>query len=305
MSNHPGSHTSETGAKRIRSTPVDCREAIGPDEFQREFATTRTPVVLRQLTQDWPARQKWSVDYLADVSGDKMIPLYSSQPARGRAHQHARNLTMSLRDYLQALKDGEQDLRMFFYNILENAPELLEDFAYPELGLRFFKRLPVLFMGGRGAKVQMHFDIDYAHLLLCHFGGPKRVLLVPPEQSAQMYRVPYSFSALHAIDFDNPDFERYPALQRIRARTAELRHGDVLYIPPGFWHYIVYEDIGFSMTLRSMPSEPALRLAVARNILVTRTVDGLMRKVVGERWNQRNERLAVERPNRQFSASTG
>jgi len=33
---------------------------------------------------------------------------------------------------------------------------------------------------------------------------------------------------------------------------------------------------------------------------VIRTVDGLMRKALGQRWNDRNERLAVERVHRRL-----
>jgi ribosomal protein L16 Arg81 hydroxylase len=100
---------------------------------------------------------------------------------------------------------------------------------------------------------------------------------------------------LHAVDFSNPDFDRYPALREARGYRAQLNHGDALYIPSGYWHYIVYEDIGFSMTLRSMPTTATSRLKLLRNIFVTRTVEGLMRKLLGQRWNDRNERLAVER----------
>lgn len=288
---------SDVGKDRISSTAVDTRARIDREEFLANYVKPAKPLVLKELSREWPARAKWDIDYLSRVAGDRIVPLYSSKPAKGHQHQHAADASMPLADYLQRLTLGEQDLRMFFYNILENVPELIDDFSYPEVGLKFFKRLPVLFVGGKGARVQMHFDIDYANLMLCHFGGKKRVLLVPPEQMRYMYRVPYSFSALYDVNFENPDFTRYPALAKLRAYEAELEHGDVLYIPSGYWHFIVYEEIGFSMTLRSMPTNPSRQLAVAKNILFTRTVDGLMRKFAGQRWNARNERLAVDRTN--------
>jgi len=161
--------------------------------------------------------------------------------------------------------------------------------------LKFFKKLPVLFMGGKGAKVQMHYDIDLADLILCHFGGTKKVLLIPPEQTPFMYKVPFSFSALHSVDFSNPDFDKYPALKEINAHVAELKHGDALYIPPGFWHYIIYQEAGFSMTLRALPSTAKNKLTLLKNIFITRTIEGLMRKLIGQKWNERNERLAIER----------
>ena len=285
----------------IQTSAVERRKIISAEEFIHDYKNTSTPVIMSELMTDWPAKQKWDIDYLKSVAGGQKVPLYSSQPAQGKQHQHAAETLMPLKDYLELLEAGENDLRMFFYNILENVPSLLEDFSYPNLGMRFFKRLPVLFVGGRQARVQMHYDIDLANLILCHFGGPKRVLLIPPEQSKFMYKVPFSFSALHTVNFSEPDFQTHPALAKLNGFTAELKHGDALYIPSGVWHYIVYQDIGFSMTLRSMPTSLSDRATLMKNIFITRSIEGLMRKIVGQKWNDRNEYIALERTNKLVS----
>jgi len=278
---------------------LDCREVtrepeLSSRDFIANYKKPAKPVILSKATQDWPARRKWDIEYLSEVAGDKIVPVYSSHRAEGKSHQHAAAANMKMSEYLSLLKQGENDLRMFFYNILHGAPGLLQDFSYPKIGLWFFKRLPVLFVGGKGARVQMHYDIDLSDLLLCHFGGRKHVLLVPPEQSPYMYKVPYSFSALYDVNFEKPDFAEYPALKSIRGYSAVLEHGDALYIPSGYWHYIVYEDIGFSLTLRSFPSKLSQQLTILKNIFYTRNVEGLMRKIFGQSWNDRNEKLAVE-----------
>lgn len=291
------SHLNYTLPDKIKSIAVERRDSIANKEFIKDFKNTGTPLIISDLMQLWPAREKWNINYLKKIAGDQIVPVYSSKPATGKQHQHAAERFMPLADYLNMLENGENDLRMFFYNILENVPSLLNDFEYPDLGMPFFKRLPVLFVGGKGAKVQMHYDIDLANLLLCHFGGPKRVLLVPPQQTKYMYKVPFSFSALHSVDFSQPDFETHPALAKLNAYTAELKHGDSLFIPSGYWHYIIYEEIGFSMTLRSMPTSFSGRATLFKNIFITRTIEGLMRKIMGQKWNERNERLAIEKTN--------
>jgi len=274
---------------------VQRHDSLTEDEFRTAYKDTGTPVILTELTRDWPAREKWNTDYLARVAGSNMVPVYSSKPARDNQHQHAAAQIISLADFISMLEAGENDLRLFFYNLLEKVPSMLKDFEYPSIGLKFFKRLSVMFMGGRGARVQMHYDIDLADLLLCHFGGRKRVLLIPPEQTKYMYKVPYSFSALHDVNFERPDLEKYPALQYLKGYWAELHHGDALYIPSGFWHYVIYDDIGFSMTLRAFPRTPKRLAIMLKNIFITRIIEGVMRKVLGQTWNDRNERLAVER----------
>ncbi len=287
--------------KNIPHTEVSRESAITSEEFIEKYQRMAKPVILSDATKNWPAREKWTIDYLIKVAGHKIVPVYSSDTAKGKSHQHAAAAKMKMADYLNMLKNGENNLRMFFYNILHGAPSLLKDFSYPKLGLKFFKRLPVLFVGGRGARVQMHYDIDLAELILCHFGGRKHVLLISPEQTPYMYKVPFSFSALYDIDFENPDFDKYPALKNINAYSALLNHGDALYIPSGYWHYIIYEDIGFSLTLRSFPKKIGQKVTLLKNVFITRTVEGLMRKLVGQPWNDRNERLAVEITNNNFN----
>ena len=284
--------------EKISTSIIRREEQLSREQFITHYKNTATPVVLPKAMDKWPAREKWSIDYLAEVAGDIIVPLYNSSPAKDKEHQHAAAVNMPLREYFSLLKKGEKDLRMFFYNILQGAPILIKDFIYPDYGMKFFQRLPVLFAGGRGAKVQMHYDIDLANLFLCHFGGKKKVLLFPPEQTKYMYKVPFSFSSLHDVDYSNPDFEKYPALKKLHGFTAELNHGDTLFIPSGYWHYIVYEEIGFSLTLRSFPTKAKQRLTVLKNIVFTRTVEGFMRKFFGQQWNDRNERLAVEKTHR-------
>ncbi len=282
----------------ISTSPVDRVERLSQKEFIERYKTPAKPVVLTHETESWPAREKWSLDYFKEVVGNNIVPLYNSAPSKGKTHQHAAATEMPMQDYLGLLEQGEKDLRMFFYNILSGAPQLVDDMRYPDCGLKFFKKLPVLFVGGAGARVQMHYDIDLANIMLCHFGGKKSVLLFSPDQTRYLYKVPFSFSSLHDIDYSNPDFDRYPALKHVKGQVTELEHGDILFIPSGYWHYICYDEIGFSLSLRAFSSNVSTNLTLVKNIFVTRTVEGLMRKFVGQPWNDRNERLAVERTHR-------
>lgn len=284
----------------IKLSPAQRVGSIAEEDFIRQFKKPEKPVVIEDLTKDWPARKKWSLEYFQAVAGDRVVPVYDSQRSRDRKHQHAPTAKIRLADYFDMLRAGENDLRMFFFNLLAETPILTKDFWFPDIGLKLFKKLPVLFMGGKGAKVQMHFDIDLADILLCHFGGKKRVLLISPEQTRYMYHVPFSFSALFDVNFEQPDYEKYPALKHVEGEVAELNHGDVLYIPPGYWHYITYEDISFSMALRAFPRTPRNLAKMLNNLVVIRTIEGLMRKLIGQPWNDRNEKWAVQRTHRRL-----
>lgn len=269
-------------------------QEITKDAFLKGYKEQATPVIMQNITKDWPARKKWSMEYFESLAANKEVKLYDSKPSKEKKLQHAAEKTMPLREYFQLLREGEQDLRMFFFDILREIPSLKNDFKFPEIGLRFFKKLPVMFIAGNKAKVQMHFDIDYADIFLCHFGGKKKVILFPPQQTPLMYHVPYSFSSLFSVDYENPDYEKYPALWYLKGFEAELHHGDVLYVPPGWWHFISYEEIGFSMAIRAFPRDIKNILKMLRNLLWTRTLDAIMRKLYGQKYNEINESLAVE-----------
>ena len=80
--------------------------------------------------------------------------------------------------------------------------------------------------------------------------------LFSPEQTKYLYKVPFAVHNLESINMDNPDFSTYPALQKVEGQYAEMKHGDALYMPSGYWHYIKYLDGGFSITLRALPRHP-------------------------------------------------
>jgi cupin-like protein len=289
----------------VECTAIERVGTISEGAFVAEYKHRGRPVVLSEVTASWPAREKWSVEYLKRVAGDRRVPLYDTRGGDGRRHQHAAATHMRLGEYVDRLRAGEKDLRIFFFNLLREAPELRADFVYPHLGMRFVDRLSVLFMGGKGARVQMHFDADLADIVLCHFGGKKRVIVFGPEETPYLYRVPFSFSALYEVRPDAPDYARYPALRHARGRVAELGHGDVLYIPPGHWHYVLYDEIGFSLSLRALPRNTRHIGALVYNIAVLRTCEAMMRKLFGQRWIHRNERVAIERTHRRLRIGAG
>jgi hypothetical protein len=281
---------------------VERYEDISKEEFLQGYKQKHKPVVMEGITKEWRAREKWSLEYFESLGGDREVNLYDSKPSTDYKLQHAAEARMTLKEYFKILREGENDLRMFFFDILREIPSLRDDFSYPEMGLKFFKKLPVMFIAGNNAKVQMHFDIDYADIFLCHFGGKKRVIFFPPEQTSLMYHVPYSFSAYHGVDFANPDFESYPALKHLKGYETTLNHGDVLYIPPGWWHYIIYEEIGYSIAIRSFPRDFKNLSKMLRNLIWIRSVDGIMRLILGQKWNDRNVKKALSRTNRYASS---
>lgn len=279
--------------------PLQRIPSVTKEEFIRRYYQPQQPVLIENLADAW--HSKWTFDHIKSLAGDQIVPLYDNKPAQGKESVYEPVTKMRFGDYIDLLKTSPTDLRIFFYTLKDHCPQLLEDFEYPDIGLKFFKRLPALFFGGGRSKVFAHYDIDLPDNLHIHFEGNKRVVLFGPEQSRYLYKVPFSIHNIDKIDMDNPDFERYPALKYAKGYEVYMKHGDALYMPGGWWHYITYLDGGFSMTLRALPRTPARVAGMLYNVFFMRIVDNAMRKLQGQKWLDFKERWAYHRTNNAIS----
>jgi len=103
---------------------VDVVEDIDAETFLAKYKQSEIPLVIKKLTKEWPAREKWSLEYFESLGGDKEVKLYDSKPSTDKKLQHAAEKVMLLREYFDLLRNGEKDLRMFFFQILKEIPEL-------------------------------------------------------------------------------------------------------------------------------------------------------------------------------------
>ncbi len=271
---------------------------ISKEDFISGYFKTQEPVVIEGLTEDWPAFSKWNFDYIREVAGDKMVPLYDDRPVDHKEKFNEPHARMKMSDYLDLLQNEPTKYRIFLWNLLKEVPELQKDFAYPKLGLRLMKGLPMLFFGGMDSFTFMHYDIDLANIFHIHFEGKKECILFPQSQNKYIYKVPHSLITHESIDFSKPDYKSWPALKYLYGYRAELNHGDILYIPEGYWHYMKYLTPGFSMSLRAVARNPKNLSKAVYNVLIMRHIDKVMRKVDGKNWIDWKNRQAIHRTHR-------
>lgn len=270
-------------------------KTITKEDFVKQYLKPQKPVVIERLIEDWPAFEKWSFDYIDDISGDLEVPLYDDRPVSAKRKFNEAHAKMKMHDYIKLLKKEPTPYRIFLYNLMNQVPQLQKDFSYPDMGLRWLKSLPFLFFGGENSKVFMHFDIDYANIFHFHFEGKKRCVLFPQSETKYLYKVPNALIARQDIDFSNPDFNKWPALAKARGMVCELNHGETLYMPEGYWHYMHYLTPGFSMSLRAFPRTMTNFSKAVYNLGVMRYFDNFMRKILGEPWITYKNKQAVRR----------
>jgi len=269
-------------------------KTITKADFIKHYFKPQKPVVIEQFIEDWPAYTKWNLDYINQVAGDKVVPLYDDRPVDYKDGFNEPHAKMKMSEYIDLLKKEPTKYRIFLWNILKEVPELQNDFSYPDFGLKLMKAMPMLFFGGKDSHTFMHYDIDLANIFHFHFQGEKEIILFDQNQNDYLYKIPHALITHEAIDFSNPDFEKWPALKNAKGFKTNLKHGEILYMPEGYWHYMKYLTPGFSMSLRAIPRNPKNFGKAIYNLFIMRNFDNLMRRIRGQKWiNWKNEQAVI------------
>jgi hypothetical protein len=278
--------------------------------FQKEYYEPQKPVVMKDLAKSWPAYTKWNWAYFKQLVGHKQVGIYNNFKSDAFTPINTADDYKTFGEYIDMISQGPAGWRIFLFNIFDHAPQLVQDFTWPEHLLKgFLKKYPMLFVGGASSITHMHFDIDLSHILHTQFIGRKRVLLFPYKEQYKLYRKP--FEVLSMADFSNYyknngklDYQRFPALKLARGYEVILEHGDTLFMPAGCWHHMEYLDSGFAMSLRALQPSFTGKLKGAWNLLGMRNIDTLMKKTAPHWWYDSKEKRVFENARREIQAAS-
>jgi len=278
--------------------PIDVVDDITKEDFFEKYLKPRKPVVIKNMARKWPAYQKWTMEYMKQSVGDVEVPLYDSSKADPAAPINASAAKMKFGDYIDLIEKEPTDLRIFLFDPIKQAPKLLDDYIFPkDLMGGFLDKYPNMFFGGKGSVTFLHFDIDMAHIFHTHFNGRKHVLLFDYKWKDRLYQIPYATYALEDYDIENPDFTNFPALDGVEGIECFLEHGDTLFMPTGWWHWMKYLDGSFSISLRAWDKSWAVKAHSLWNLTVQRNFDNFMKKNFKAKYMIWKEKKAIERAN--------
>lgn len=286
---------------------VDRVDSIGADEFRDQYYNRMKPLVISGLSKEWPAYHKWNWDYFQSIVGEVRVGVYNNIKSDAYTPINTADDYMQFGEYIDMVRKGPAEWRIFLFNIFEHAPGIVNDFVWPEdLMKGFVKRYPMLFVGGKGSITHMHFDIDLSHIIHTQFIGRKRVLLFPFEEQHKLYRKPWEVLSFVNFEkyFDGEqsklDLVKFPALKLARGYEVILDHGDTLFMPAGYWHHMEYLDSGFAMSLRALQSSLSGKLKGAWYLMGMRHIDTLMKKTAPEWWFNRKKELTFRAANKEL-----
>src|SRR6201995_4868166 len=276
--------------------PIDTVESISPSDFAENYLKPRRPLVIKGLTKSWPAREKWTPEYLKSVVGSKVVPLYDNSKADPSKPINSSAAEMPFSDYIDLIMSQPTELRIFFFNIFKQAPQLLNYIVLPkDLMGGFLESMPGMFFGGSNSVTFLHYDIDLPHIFHTHFVGRKHIILFENKWKRRLYCLPNATYALEDYDVANPDTKKFPALEGVHGIEAFMEHGDTLFMPTGYWHWMKYLSGSFSLSLRAWDKSWGIKAKSLYNLTIQRKFDDIMKKNFKNRYMSWKEELAYKR----------
>ncbi|MCW3075269.1 MAG: transcriptional regulator [Flaviaesturariibacter sp.] len=284
-------------------------DTLDPATFKERFYHPQKPVVIKDLAKAWPAYHKWNWRHFKELVGDKKIGLYNNTKSDAYTPINTADDYKTFGEYIDMVSAGPAAWRIFLFNIFDHAPQLVQDFSWPEEYMKgFVKKYPMLFVGGATSITHMHFDIDLSNILHTQFVGRKRVLMFPYAEQHKLYRKP--FEVLSLADFSHyssgqskVDYNQFPALKQARGYEIILEHGDTLFMPAGYWHHMEYLDSGFAMSLRALQPSLTGKLKGAWNLFGMRSIDTVMKKTAPKWWYESKKKAIFENARKELHFS--
>jgi hypothetical protein len=288
----------------MQLSPVPVVGSIEVGDFKQHYYHAAKPLIIRNLARDWPAFHKWTWSYFQEKVGTCKVGIYNNLKSDAYTPINTADAYTTFGKYIDMVRQGPAEWRIFLFNIFDHAPELISDFSWPDAYLPgLVKKYPMLFVGGAGSITHMHFDIDLSHISHTQFIGKKRVLLFPFHEQHNLYRKPWEvlsfadFSRYYDPVQSKLDYQAFPALQKAKGYEVIMEHGDTLYMPAGYWHHMEYLESGFAMSLRAL--QPSLRgkLKGAWNLIGMRSIDTLLKKTTPRWWYKyKREKVFLNHP---------
>jgi hypothetical protein len=114
-------------------------KTISKEDFYNNYVKKQKPVVVEKLTEEWPAYKKWKLEYIKEIAGDKVVPLYDDRPVSHKDGFNEAHTKMKMSDYINMMLKEPTNYRIFLYNLMNEVPLLQKDFKWPNIGLRLVK----------------------------------------------------------------------------------------------------------------------------------------------------------------------
>jgi hypothetical protein len=229
--------------------------SITRGEFADNYRSIEEPILVQGGLWDWPAI-RWSPETLGSLAFDRLIDLQVSLNGSFRMNPDLSPVDPKNQILLRDVKFGlaaqeiinNESLTTKYYitqqNIVSKLPELLPDLAcwWPISDTTIN-----IWFGSSGVITPLHFD--HAPNLFAQIFGRKKFTLFGPDQSQYLYQYPAETKMSHVsyVDVERPDLLKHPNFTRAQQQVHVMHPGQMLFLPPRWWHHVEAMDISISV----------------------------------------------------------
>ncbi|KAI7901102.1 uncharacterized protein BX663DRAFT_437706 [Cokeromyces recurvatus] len=222
-----------------------------------------TPFIIPSGVIDhWPAfnEHPWgSVEYLLSIAADRVVPIEIGSQYTDSNWQQT---MMRFSDFVNRhiLKQEKEKVPAYlaqhdlFYQIPSLEKDILiPDYCYikPNLNELYLSHaedvIKNAWFGPKGTISPLHQD-PY-HNLLCQVVGSKYLRLISPQQTSLVYPREGLMTNTSQVDVEDVNEEQFPLFKEVNYVECVLKEGEVLYIPPKWWHFVKSLETSFSVSL--------------------------------------------------------
>lgn len=226
-------------------------------KFYKNALVNQQPYLITDSLTSWPCisdpDHDWrNMNYLKKIAGKRYFPI---EIGNSYSDESWNQEFWTLENFIDAaiLNKYNQTAYLAQTNLFQQVPEMMDDILIPDY-CQLDDKIditdePILhaWFGPEATISPCHQD-PYSNLL-CQVFGSKYIRVYNPSQTENLY--PFKITSLEntsQIDIESPDLKQFPLFENTQYLECILNRGDMLYIPPKWWHYVRSLETSFSVS---------------------------------------------------------
>ncbi|MBB5058835.1 hypothetical protein HDF16_003558 [Granulicella aggregans] len=230
-------------------------------QFSKDSLNGTLPIHVIDGAKNWPAVKKWNPEDIANLVPSRQVDLtisldgsFGINPDGLPSHPDTRKIikNVSFREAALIISQNHDAQTRFYISqqsISQKLPELLNDierWTTTDEGIN-------IWFGSADVSSPLHYDPSIN--VFGQIYGYKEITLFSPADTPYLYPFPPDSLLPHLsfVDFSDPDLERHPQFLLATPIKVTLGPGQLLFLPPFWWHHVRSKTISISVNQWSSP----------------------------------------------------
>lgn len=204
----------------------------------------RKPVLVKGGVKHLKAFEMWTPEYLLQKIGDREVTVNHSVTGEYdyAVDGQIKKIEMPLSKLIAYIVSDEKDKNSYYLqhsSIKKNFPKLHKDLEEPSIIKKTDNLEHVnLWLGGKGCLTQLHYDRNQNFLM--QFRGVKEITFFSSSDTPYLYPIEGEgqITSISEIKLADVNYDKFPLFKKAKPFFAKLEPGDMIYMPPGWWHQV-------------------------------------------------------------------